>query len=248
MPAAIAVPAIASVAGGAIGAVGQHLSQKSAQKAADKRIAQANMYAGQDYQRALDFQNQLMGGQGMPGQLFNQMIGPQTTTGSSTNYSNTVQDENSTQGLVKTPELLATRTRAAQAAGEIPSSLAGMLQNQFRQVANQEAAAKNAAWNRAAMTGASPQDVALATAIGPGAQQANQARLNALMGVNQELYNRQGQARAEQASIEQMLADQYRNAHMTSATRGGGTSTSTGPGNIGGALSLLAPVNRQVYV
>lgn len=249
MPAAIAVPAIASLAGGAISAIGQHKSASNAANKADARIASANKFAGEDYQNALNFQNSLTApGGGMPSQLFSQLTGPQQSSGTSTQFSNTVSDSSGTQGLVKTPELLATRTRAAQAAGEIPGSLAGVLQSQFSNIARGEEAGKTALQNRAAMTGASPQDIALATRVSPAARDATAARNQALLGVNQEMFGRQQASRQEQASIEQMLADMFQNQHQEQRMRGGGTTANTGPGNIAAALGMLAPVQRQVYV
>jgi hypothetical protein len=156
--------------------------------------------------------------------------------------------EDSTQGLVKTPELLATRTRAAQAAGEVPLSLAGLLNQQFGNIARSEELGRTALQNRAAVTGASPQDIALATRVSPAAREATAARNAALLGVNQELFGRQAQARQEQSAIEQMLADQFRRGTSTTMQRGTSTSTQTGPGNIAAALGLLAPPQRQVYV
>jgi len=83
---------------------------------------------------------------------------------------------------------------------------------------------------------------------GPATRNANAARLSALAGAGETQFAREGALRGEQASIEQMLADTFKKAHMTNQMRGGGTTTNTGPGNYGAALQLLAPPQRQVFV
>ncbi len=248
MPAAVAVPAIASVVGGGISALAQHKTASNAAKQAQSRLDQANQVAGQDYQTAMDWRNQLMGGQGLPGQIFQQAMGPQTSTSAGSSSFNQVSDSSGTSGLVKTPELLGVRTAQQQLEGGIPSSLSGMLQQQFNQIAGQQEADTQALRNKLVATGANPNDVAAAMVGSPAARNAAQSRLGAIQGVNQELWGRQNQALAQKQSIEQMLADQFQNQHTTSSGTSRSNQTNVGPGNALAALGLLAPPQRQVYV
>jgi hypothetical protein len=184
--------------------------------------------------------------------LFSQLTGPQTSTstGAGTSSMQGGGTHEETQQRFLTPEFADVPAQARAALGEVAPSLAGMLQQQYGQIAGQERATNAALQNRAAMTGASPQDVALATAIGPGAQQAQAARLAAMQGVQQTGYERTQAARQNLANIAMALAANKTQGSNTQWQRGATTSnqTNVGPGNFGAALSLLQPQQRQIFV
>lgn len=234
---------------GIAGAIAKNRAANNAARQQNNRIASANQLAGTEYDQNMAAFNQALGSlPGGVGGFMNAAMAPQVTTQSQSYNQQT--DTSGTQGLVKTPELLATRTRAAQAAAEVPYSLAGMVENQFRNIAAGERAGQTAEQNLAASRGIDPSLARAAFAVGPSQQAANNARLNALQAANETAYGRATAARGEQASIEQMLADQFQN--QTSRTSGSSRGTTTGPANFGAALGLLGAQQnrpqRQIFV
>lgn len=235
MPAAVAVPAIISVAGMAASAIGQR-KQQNAQKKADaakqakvQGVMDANYKDQMDWRNSSPFQ-----------QMLAQSMGPQTTT--SSNWSNDESD--SARSMDFGPEGNAAASGVLQAATNAPWEVNNLLAEQQafmdRTLSGQQRTQNTTIKNAAAKRGVDPGLMTL------GADQAiNASRLDNGLNLKQQAYNNKQQAQGNIANVLKGLF-QTDKTHTTSKSRGGGTST--GPANYGAWASLAAPVNREVAV
>jgi len=230
MPAAIAIPAIATVAGAGVNAVASHLAQRSAQSQADRNYA--------DLQRQIDANMAQQaawrtGVENSPG--YQQMLaaaqGPQTSTMNSTSNQVTTQDFGKQQGTLD--EAMNAAKNSVQTANVLQAQ---ELEALNRNIAGQQQAQNRNIQNIAASRGVDPRVARLGMDQG-----INNQRLNAELGIAQ-----QGRENTRQAwgDVNALLQN-----YKTTRTKGSQSSTSVGGPNIGGYLGLLGitrPEDRPV--
>lgn len=226
MPAAVAVPAIASVAGSAMGAIGSHMARKSATNQAQKNYedTQRQIEANMAQQKA--WQDAMRGDSAFQSMLQSAM-GPQTT---STSSSQTAwQSYGPQQGTLD--EMMQAAKDSVKSANVLQAQELAATQ---RNISGQEAAQRRQIGNIAAARGVDPAVAALGMNQG-----INNARLAAELDIAQK-----GRENTRQAWGDvNALLERYKKQHSK------GSSTTTGGPNIGAYLSmqeLLRPQDRPV--
>jgi hypothetical protein len=226
MPAAVAVPAIISVAGMAAKAVGDHFSKKSAKSQAQKNYEDtqnqitANMQKQQAWQDSMknssDFQSMMASA-----------LAPQTTSTSSS--STAWQDYGPQQGTLD--EMMGAAKDSVKSANVLQAQ---QLASTQRNISGQEQAQRRQIQNVASARGVDPAVASL------GMQQGiNNARLGAELDIAQK--GREN-VRTAWGDVNSVL-DRYKKQHSR------GNSTTTGGPNIGAYLSMqdmLRPQDRPV--
>lgn len=230
MPAAIAVPAIASVAGSVIGAVGNKLAQNSAQKQAQQNYmdTQRQIDANMAAQRA--WQDQMRGDTGFQSMMQSAM-GPQTTSTSSSSSSEAWQEYGPQQGTLD--EMMSAARDSVKTANVLQAQQLAALN---RNISGQQQAQNRTIQNVAAARGVDPSIASLG--MNQGIQ--NQ-RLQAELGIAQQGRENTRQAWGDVNS----LLERYKRQKSKSR----GSSTTTGGPDIGAYLSmqqLLRPGERPV--
>jgi hypothetical protein len=226
MPAAVAVPAIISVAGMAAKAVGDHLGKKSAKSQAQKNYEDTqkqitnNMNAQKAWQAGMQNNPEFQA-------MMASAAGPQTTSTSSS--STAWQHYGPQQGTLD--EMMGAAKDSVKSANVLQAQeLAGMQRN----ISGQEQAQRRQIGNVAAARGVDPAVASL------GMQQGiNNARLGAELEIAQKGRENTRQAWGDVNSV----LERYKKQHSR------GNSTTTGGPNIGAYLSmqeLLRPQDRPV--
>lgn len=244
MPAAVAVPAIISVAGMAASAIGQHKAKKAAEKAAnDKKSALQNV-VDFNYNADLDYYNK---NQGNFQNIFNQASQPQTTTSSSTNWQDTVED--STRSMDFGPEGNAAAADVLQASRNAPFEVNALLAEQEaaanRAISGAQRTQRGKIGNLAAARGVDSRLMSLGMD-----QPFNAQRLDTSLGTKQQAYANKVGAYGNIANVLKGLF-QKDVSHSEQKSKGGQRGTSTGPANFGammGALQMGAPPKKEAIV
>jgi hypothetical protein len=230
MPAAVAVPAIVSVAGMAAKAVGGHLAQKSAKSQAQQNYldTQRQIDANMASQKA--WQDQMRNDPGFAGMMQSAM-GPQTTSTSSSSSSEAWADYGNQQGTLD--EMMGAAKDSVKSANVLQAQELAALN---RNISQQQEQQRRSIGNIAAARGVDPAIAGLGMDRGIQGQ-----RLDAELGIAQ-----QGRANTRQAWGDvNALLDRYKREHSKSR----GSSTTTGGPDIGAYLSmqqLLRPGERPV--
>lgn len=230
MPAAVAIPAIVSVAGMAANAIGGHLAKNSAKNQAQQNYldTQKQIDANMASQKA--WQDQMRGDAGFQGMMASAM-GPQTTTSSSHSVSDESQNYGAQQGTLD--ELMQAAKNSVGTANVLQSQqLAALNRNIGAQGKAQDTNIRNIAASR----GVDPRVASLGMNQG-----INNQRLNAELGIAQQGRDNTRQAWGDVNAV----LDRYKRTHQVQNSSG----TSTGPANYGaylGMQNMLRPEERPV--
>lgn len=240
MPAAVAVPAIISVAGMAASAIGKHKAKKAQEKADAQRKQAIQSVSDFNYNANLEWQKQNMGNFQ---NILAQASGPQTTT--SSNWQDT--EEHSERRMDFGPEGNAAAADVLRAAQSAPWEVNALL-------AEQQAAANRAISGAQRRQGATIGNLAASRGVDPrlmklGADQAfNQQRLDTDLQTKQQAYaNRVG----AYGNIANVLKGLYQKdiTDSTQKSRGGGKQT--GPADFSAMLAAInagRPVEKEAVV
>lgn len=240
MPAAVAVPAIISVAGMAASAIGQR-RQQNAQKKADaakqakvQGVMDANYNDEMAWRNSSPFQ-----------QMLNASMGPQTTTSNSSSWENSESDQ--VHSMDFGPEGNEAASGVLLAAKNAPWEVNNLLAEQQafmdRTLSGQQRTQDAAIGNAAAARGV---DARLMKAVG-GDPKINAARLDQGLQLKQQAYNNKQQAQGNIANVLKGLF-QVDKTNTKSKSRGGSSGTQTGPANYAAWAGLAAPPKREVAV
>ncbi len=236
MPAAVAIPAVASLVGTAISAVGQHKTQNAAAKQKNQEIADAKAQVQANYDAAKSWQAGVM-----PSlqDIFQQAMAPQESSGTSS----------TTTDMLTSPELAAAAQPDLQSLlmtiRNIPMEANLLLPEQkaaaYRTAAQTAQAGNAALRNRAAATGT---DMGMLTVGSPVAR--NQT--NALLAANQAADQQAFQNKMTGATAMNEMLGKY----FLGQRQKGKTSQSfknIGPANYGAGISALGmtqPIQKDV--
>lgn len=230
MPAAVAVPAIISVAGMAAKAVGGHLARNSAKSQAQKNYEDTQNQITANMQKQQAWQDAMRGDSGFQSMLTSAM-GPQVTTSSTSSSSEATQDYGAQQGTLD--EMMKAAKGSVGTANVLQAQQLGAVN---RNIAGQEQQLKRDVGNIAASRGVDPRVASLGMNQG-----INKSRLDAELGVAQ-----QGRDNTRQAWGDvNALLERYKTQRSKSRSSG----TTTGGPNIGAYLSMqdmLRPQDRPV--
>lgn len=234
MPAAVAVPAIISVAGMAANAVGGHLAKKSAQSQAQKNYQDTQSQIDKNMAAQKAWQDQMRSDPQF-GAMMASATGPQTTSSSSWSNSDSTQ----TQGYGPQQGTLDEMMQAAKNS----VGTANVLQNQQLAALNRNISAQGQQQDQLIRNVAASRGVDSNVAKLGMNQGINRQRLDAELGVAQQGRENTRQAWGDVNS----LMERYKTMNTKTNQRGGGTTTG-GP-DIGAYLSmqqLLRPGERPV--
>jgi hypothetical protein len=234
MPAAIAIPLVATVAGKAISAIGKHKARNSAQQQADENYADLNRQIDANMAQQNAWREGLMEDPGYQSMLA-QSQGPQVTTTSGSTTSNTTNTQDYGKQAGTLDEMM---DAAKNAVGGANVLQAQQLASMNRNISGQQEAQNRNISNIAASRGGDARVARLGMDRGINSQ-----RLNAELGIAQQGRDNTRQAWGDVNS----LLDRYK----TTRTKQRGTSqgTTTGPANFGAYLNMTnigRPESRPV--
>lgn len=230
MPAAIAVPAIASVAGSAIGAIGANKAQKSAQKQADRNYLDTQRQIDANMRMQEAWRQQMQGDAGIQ-QLLAQALGPQVTTQDVNMTTTQSQDYGPQQATL---DALMEKAKGGEAEANVLQ--AEQLAALNRNISSQQQQQQQNIRNIAATRGVDPRIASLGMDQG-----INNQRLNAQLGIAQQGLQNVRQARGD---VNELLSRYQRSTNQQR-----GRTTTTGGADLGGYIGiqqLLRPSERPV--
>jgi len=230
MPAAIAVPAIVSVAGMAAKAVGDHLGKKSAKNQAQQNYLDTQKQIDANMAKQAAWQQQMQNDPQFQS-LMASAAGPQVTTTSSSSSSEQTQDYGAQQGTLD--EMMKAARGSVDTANVLQAQQLAALN---RNIASQQQGQNREINNIAAARGVDPKVAKLGMDQG-----INNQRLNAELGVAQQGRENTRMAWGDVNS----LMERYK----SQKTKSRGNSTTTGGPDIGaylGMQQILRPGERPV--